>query len=148
MINVKFPLLPHQKYIRWSSIIDLRSHSMKNVAFHSLLRWKMIIILSKKFSQPHLWGWENVLFERGSEGVKGDISGNSTCHRGVYAPPCKRDCIHMAHSTWIGWCVGDCWSNWKGTIYKAVQIIGRLIHYASNSNNQQPSSKIWIILRG
>ena len=109
-------------------------------------RWLLYSV--KKFSQPHLWGWENVLFERGSEGVKGDISGNSTCHRGVYAPPCKRDCIHMAHSTWIGWCVGDCWSNWKGTIYKAVQIIGRLIHYASNSNNQQPTSKIWIILRG
>ena len=35
VINVKFLLQPHQKY---------KSHSMKNLAFHSLLRWKMIIL--------------------------------------------------------------------------------------------------------
>ena len=35
VINVKFLLQPHQKYT---------SHSKENLAFHSLLRWKMIII--------------------------------------------------------------------------------------------------------
>ena len=37
VINFKFPLQPHQKY---SNI----SHSMKNLACNSLLRWKMIML--------------------------------------------------------------------------------------------------------
>ena len=35
VINVKFLLQPHQ---------NITSHSMKNIAFHSVLRWKMIIL--------------------------------------------------------------------------------------------------------
>ena len=45
---------------------------MKNLAFHSLLRWKMIIVPIPTTSLIHFLfvGWENVLFELGSEGVK------------------------------------------------------------------------------
>ena len=47
---------------------NITSDRMKNLAFHSLLRWQMIILLSLiHFS---LKGWENVLFELGSERVK------------------------------------------------------------------------------
>ena len=44
---------------------NITSHSMKNLAFHSLLRWKMIIL-------PHTFyvTWENVLYEHGGERVK------------------------------------------------------------------------------
>ena len=37
VINVKFPLQPHQKYY-------IYSHSMENMAFHSSLRWKTITL--------------------------------------------------------------------------------------------------------
>ena len=52
---------------------NITSHSMENLAFHSLLRWKMIIL--RQFSLPHLYiylqeGWENVLFGLGCERVK------------------------------------------------------------------------------
>ena len=42
---------------------------MRNLAFHSLLRWKMIIppILTTSLIQFSKKGWENVLFELGSE---------------------------------------------------------------------------------
>ena len=43
-----------------------KSHSVKNLAFHSLLGWKMIILY--QFSLPHFW--EIVLFELGSERAK------------------------------------------------------------------------------
>ena len=44
-------------------------HSMKNLVFHSLLRWKMIILPSLTTSLMHLSlkGWEKVLFELESE---------------------------------------------------------------------------------
>ena len=50
---------------------SITSHSMKNVAFHSLLGWKMIIlaILTTSLIHSSLKGWENVLFELGSERV-------------------------------------------------------------------------------
>ena len=56
VISVKFPLKPHQRYYT--------SHSMKNLAFHSLLRWKMIIlpILTTTLIQFSSKGWKNVLF--------------------------------------------------------------------------------------
>ena len=40
---------------------------MKNLAFHSLLRWKMITlpILATSLIHFSLWGWENVLFNLG-----------------------------------------------------------------------------------
>ena len=43
---------------------NITSHSMKNMAFHSLLRWKMIIlpILTTSLIHFSLKGWENVTF--------------------------------------------------------------------------------------
>ena len=43
---------------------NITSHSMKNLAFHSLLRWKMIIlpVLTILILHLSLKGWENVLF--------------------------------------------------------------------------------------
>ena len=48
------------------------SHSMKNLAFHGLLRWKMILLTNSHYITKHfsLGGWENVLLELGSERVK------------------------------------------------------------------------------
>ena len=59
----KIPLQPHQKYC----IIQCR----ENLAFHSLLRWKMIIlpILTTSLTLFLFRGWENVLFELGSNRV-------------------------------------------------------------------------------
>ena len=59
MINFKFPLQPHLTR-------NITSHSMKNLAFHSLPRLKMFTSLI----HYSLKGWENVLFELGSERVK------------------------------------------------------------------------------
>ena len=60
MINVKFPLQPHQKYYI--------THSMKNLAFHNFLRWTMIILsnshyltstfLSKRLGECTFWARE------------------------------------------------------------------------------------------
>ena len=55
---------------------DITSHSMKNLAFHSLLRWKMT--LHYQFSLPRLYislkrWWKNVLLERRSERVKASV---------------------------------------------------------------------------
>ena len=61
---------------RWSSsnfsyslTRNITSHSMENLAFHSLLRWKMIMlpILMTSLIHLSLKGWENILFELGSE---------------------------------------------------------------------------------
>ena len=51
---------------------NITSHSKENLAFHSLLGWKMIIlpILTTSFIHFSLKGWENVLFDLGSERVK------------------------------------------------------------------------------
>ena len=55
--SFKFPLQPHQKY---------------HLTFHSLLRWKIIkvAILTTSLIHSYLNGWENVVFELGSEKVK------------------------------------------------------------------------------
>ena len=55
-------------------------HSMENVTFHSLLRWKIIIlpILANSFLHFLFKGWENVLFELRSEKVKARRSRYST----------------------------------------------------------------------
>ena len=55
---------------------NITSHSMKNLACHSLLRWKMIIlpILATSFMHFSLKGWENVLFELGSESDKHSVT--------------------------------------------------------------------------
>ena len=52
-INFKFPLQPHQKYY---------ITQFENLAFHSLLRWKIIIlpILTTSLIHFTLKGWENV----------------------------------------------------------------------------------------
>ena len=51
---------------------NITSHSMKNLAFHSLLRRKMILlpILTTSLIHFSLKGWENVPFELGNERVK------------------------------------------------------------------------------
>ena len=51
---------------------NIASHSMKNMAFHSLLRWKMILlpILTTSLMHFYLQGLENVLFELRSERIK------------------------------------------------------------------------------
>ena len=45
---------------------------MENLGFHSLLRWKMIVLPNYHCITIHfsIKVWENVLFELGSEGVK------------------------------------------------------------------------------
>ena len=50
---------------------NIASYSIENLAFHSLLRWKMIIlpILTTSLTLFLLRGWENVLFELGSNRV-------------------------------------------------------------------------------
>ena len=57
VINFKFPLQPHQKY-------NITPH-IKNLAFHGLLRWKMMIlpVLTTSLMHYSLKNWENVLFE-------------------------------------------------------------------------------------
>ena len=58
VIKFKFSLQSHQKY---------HITHMKNLAFHSFLKWKMIIlpILTISLIHSSLEGWENVLFELG-----------------------------------------------------------------------------------
>ena len=53
---------------RCSLARNITSHSTKNLAFHTLLRWKMVILAILTTSLIHLSskGWENVLFELGS----------------------------------------------------------------------------------
>ena len=54
-----------------SLTINITSHSMKKLAFHSLLRWQGIILPILTTSRIHLSlrGWENGLFELRSERV-------------------------------------------------------------------------------
>ena len=63
VINFKFP---------WSLTRNITSHSMENLAFHSFLRWKMILlpILTTSLIRYSLKGWESLLFGFGSERVK------------------------------------------------------------------------------
>ena len=50
---------------------NITSHIIKNLAFHSLLRWRMTILAILTTSLRHFSkGWEIVLFELGSERVK------------------------------------------------------------------------------
>ena len=51
---------------------NITSHSMKNLAFHSLHRWKVVIlpILPTSLIHLSLKGLENVVLELGSERVK------------------------------------------------------------------------------
>ena len=62
---------------RWSSLTlslprNITSHSIKNLAFHSLPKRTMIIlpILTTSLMHFFLKGWENVLFELGSKTLK------------------------------------------------------------------------------
>ena len=49
---------------------NITSHSKENLAFHSLLRWKMILIqILTTLCIFSLEGWENVLFELRTERV-------------------------------------------------------------------------------
>ena len=54
-----------------SPLSNITSDSTENLAFHTLLRWKMIIlpILPTSPIQFSLKGWENVLFELGVKGL-------------------------------------------------------------------------------
>ena len=51
---------------------SMTSHSMENLTFHSLLRWKMIIlqIFAASLIQLLLKGWENEIFELGTDASK------------------------------------------------------------------------------
>ena len=66
---------------------NIASHSMENLAFQSLLRWRMIIILpilTTSLIQLCLKGRENVLFELGNERVDSEvISRFSRSHCGL-----------------------------------------------------------------
>ena len=64
VINFKFLLLRHQKY-------NITQYE-ENLAFHSLLGWKMIILPIHTTSLTHvsLKAWENVLFNLGVKGFK------------------------------------------------------------------------------
>ena len=54
---------------------NMTSHSKENLAFHSLLRWKMILIqILTTLCIFSLEGWENVLFELRSERVNSLMS--------------------------------------------------------------------------
>ena len=64
---------------------------MKNLAFHRLLRWKMIMlpILTTTLIHFLFKGWENVLFELGSERVKNSMlydSLNCTLQYSIIVP--------------------------------------------------------------
>ena len=54
---------------------NITSHSMKNLVFHSLLRWKMIMlpILINSFIHFSSKGWENVLLSLGVKGLKSHV---------------------------------------------------------------------------
>ena len=67
---------------------NITSHSMKNLAFHSLLRWKMIILPILTTSRMHFCskGWENVLFELRSERVKLVVLYHSIFNRSRLGP--------------------------------------------------------------
>ena len=64
---------------------SITSHSMKNLAFHSLLRWKVIIyFILQILTTPHLHipfkGWENELFLNvGMEGLKSSYNLKLSC---------------------------------------------------------------------
>ena len=50
-------------YFAGSLTSNITSHSMETLSFHSLLRWKMIILPILTTSHIFSWsGWENVLF--------------------------------------------------------------------------------------
>ena len=67
--NIKFLLQPHQKYY---------ITQYEELGFHCLLRWKMIIlpILTTSLIYFPSNGWENVLFELGSERVMAGTVGD------------------------------------------------------------------------
>ena len=69
------------------------SHSMKNLAFHGLLRWKMIILPILTISLIHFYlkGWENATFYLGSERVKGGATWTCTCVHMRKFSPVNRD---------------------------------------------------------
>ena len=75
--EVSFSIYPY--YWEWSMskfpcslTRNMTSHSMENLTFHSLLRWKVIILqfsLHPSYNR-FLKGWENTLFELRNERVK------------------------------------------------------------------------------
>ena len=72
MFNLTLPLprVINVNYLSCGLARNITSHCVKNLAFHSLLRWKMITYLMKDDYIPHSFSskhWENVLFELGSE---------------------------------------------------------------------------------
>ena len=81
---------PDQKCSGWSKANfscsltrDMTAHNTKNLAFHRFLRWEMIILVILTTSLRHfsVKGWENVLFELGSERVKGHRNRVTSGHR-------------------------------------------------------------------
>ena len=68
---------------------NITSHRMKNLAFQSLLRWKMIIlsILTTSLIHFSLKGWEIVLFQLGSERVNHFTPKSDQCQISPAASP-------------------------------------------------------------
>ena len=63
------PFIPKSHQISPAASPEITSHSMKILALHSLLRWKMmkqLPILTTPLINFSLKGWENVLFELGN----------------------------------------------------------------------------------
>ena len=73
---------------------------MKNLAFHCLLRWKMIIppILTTSLIHFSSNGWENVLFEIGSEKVNPFTPESDQCQN---SPAASQEIWH--HTVWRTW---------------------------------------------
>ena len=70
-LTLSLPRVIKFKYLSCCLPINISPHSMENLAFLSLLRWKIIIlpILTTPLIHFSLKGWGNVLFELGSERV-------------------------------------------------------------------------------
>ena len=88
VINFEFPCsLPR----------NMTSHSMKNLAFHSLLRGKIIIlpILTTSLIHFSLNGWDNVLFELGSERVNSKVDWDESQREGGAKRTCRCACIRV-----------------------------------------------------
>ena len=91
---------------------NITLHSMKNLAFHKLLRWKMIIlpILATEFIRFSLKCWGNVLFQLCSGSVKCFCY---SCASGQTSPspqwiwpcvlPIRRRCLEMVTRTPMRW---------------------------------------------
>ena len=85
---------------------------MKNLKFHSLLRWKMIRlpVLTNSLKHFFLKGWENVLLERGSERVDCQTSNCSlfSCLPVHTRAVSGSKLCPRKHASWLVCCTAAC----------------------------------------